>query len=46
MKWSMRFLGVGGGALGTFDAGFVRGEDPGVSAGRGADVEVKLDIVL
>lgn len=32
--------------LATFDTGLVRGEDPGVSAGRRADVEVKLDVVL
>lgn len=33
-------------ALGTFNASFVWREDPGVSAGRRADVEVKLNIVL
>lgn len=33
-------------ALGTFNAGFVWREDPGVSTGRSADVEVKLDVVL
>lgn len=32
--------------LGTFNAGFVWREDPGVSTGRSADVEVKLDVVL
>lgn len=32
--------------LGTFNAGFVRREDPGVATGRSADVEVKLDVVL
>ena len=30
----------------TFNAGLVRREDPGVSAGRGADVEVELNVVL
>lgn len=33
-------------ALGTFNASFVWREDPGVSAGRRADVEVKLNVVL
>lgn len=33
-------------SLGTFNAGFVWREDPGVSTGRSADVEVELDVVL
>lgn len=28
----------------TLHSGFMRGEDAGVSAGRGADVQVELDV--
>lgn len=30
----------------TFHSGLVRGEDAGIPAGRRADVEVELDVVL
>lgn len=34
------------GGSATFHSGLVRGEDAGVAAGRRADVEVELDVVL